>query len=616
MMMVKREGWLVFRNILLVVLVLVATPVFALQIDDLDPDTQWETSTLMIEGAEHFSAAQLQEEMVTTTRPWYTPWRARPQFDPVAFKADIEKLRRFYRAQGYYDAQVSYALKVEKDELIDVRISIAEGEPVRVAEVTLKVTDEPALTSSLENVLSESPLSTGSIFTEADYRETEARIKDFLLDLHRGRAKVERKAVVILGRHQVEVQYFVEAGPVTVFGKTTIEGTKEVDPELVSRELTYQPGEAFSATAVSESRKNILNLDLFSSVRFTQEDSPDEPRLIPMRIQVREKPFREWQAGIGFGTEDQVRGQVRWRHNNWLGGGRRLDVQVQASSLVRNIDVSFIQPHALSRANRFTLTFRPQQLDEPSYLLNGTRLQPRFERNFTPQLSGFIGYRLEYDQLSNVSSSTASALQEFQRKGALSGISGGVVWNTTDDPLNATRGGLVSFSAEQVGGDLGGDFEFLKFLGEARRYHLIAPKTVLAGRLKLGFADPAGKSKEIPLFERFFAGGINSVRGYGRYRLGPLSKSDDPIGGRSLLEGSMEVRRQFTEKIGGTVFLDFGQVSLKSFDVPIDDLKFAAGFGVLYTTPIGPLLLALGFPFDPPHGDQPWQVHFSIGQFF
>ena len=82
------------------------------------------------------------------------------------------------------------------------------------------------------------------------------------------------------------------------------------------------------------------------------------------------------------------------------------------------------------------------------------------------------------------------------------------------------------------------------------------------------------------------------------------------------MEGSIEVRRQFTEKIGGTLFLDFGQVSLKSFDVPIDDLKFSTGFGVLYTTPIGPVLLALGFPFDPPHGDQPWQVHFSIGQFF
>ncbi|MGE0684696.1 MAG: autotransporter assembly complex family protein, partial [Candidatus Binatia bacterium] len=541
-----------------------------------------------------------------------------PQFDPVAFRTDIERIQRFYRAQGYYEAQVTYELVVESDsQLVTARISIDEGEPVIVSRVGLEVIDEPPLTASMEETLrSKLALTEGSIFAEEHYQEAEAQIKAFLLDLHRGRAKVERKATVILEQHQADIQYSVEAGPVTVFGDTTIEGTKQVDPALVARELKYQPGEVFSAVAVSDSRKNILKLDLFSSVRFIQEDSPGEPRIIPMRVQVSEKPFREWQAGIGFGTEDLVRGQVRWIHNNWLGGGRRLDVQVRASSLVRDIDVSFTQPHALGPANRFTLTFRPQQLDEPSYLLNMTRLQPRFERDFTPQLSGFLGYRLEYDQLSDVTDATARVLQEFQRKGALSGISSGFVWNTADDPLNATRGGLLSFTAEQVGGALGGDFEFVKFLGEARGYHLIAPKTVLASRLRLGFTDPSGKSKEIPLFERFFAGGISSVRGYGRYRLGPISDSDDPVGGRSLIEGSLEVRRQFTEQIGGTLFLDFGQVSLKSFDVPVDDLKFAAGFGVLYTTPIGPLLLALGFPFDPPRGDQPWQVHFSIGQFF
>ena len=606
-----------FTNIIVVFLLLVAVPVHALRIEDLDPEKTWETAKIEIAGNVRFPTTQLRGEMVTTTRLWYAPWRSRPQFDPIAFQTDIERLQRFYRAQGYYEAKVSYDLEVKEDsQLVTAHIAIEEGEPVIVSRIVLGVTDEPTLVDSLEKLRPKLPLSEGSIFTEEHYQGTEAQIKAFFLDLHRGRVKIERKAAVVLEQHQVDVQYSVEAGPVTVFGETTIEGTKQVEPELVSRELQYKSGEPFSVAAISNSRKNILKLDLFSAVRFIQEDSPDEPRVIPMRVQVSEKSFREWQAGIGFGTEDQVRGQVRWIHNNWFGGGRRLDVQVRASFLVREIDVSFTQPHAFGPANRFTLTFRPQQLDEPSYLLNMTRLQPRFERDFTPQLAGFLSYRLEYDQLHDVTDATARVLQEFQRKGALSGISAGFVWNTTDDPLNATQGGLLSFTTEQVGGALGGDFEFLKLIGEARRYYLIAPKTVLAARFKLGFADPSGKSEEIPLFERFYAGGISSVRGYGRYRLGPISDSDDPVGGRSLIEGAFEVRRQFTEKIGGTLFLDYGQVSLKSFDVPVDDLKFAAGFGVLYTTPIGPLLLALGFPFDPPHGDQSWQVHFSIGQFF
>jgi len=604
--------------VLLVVAQLLWCPlIHALTLEEIDPDQEWRIRIFTIEGNEQFSTAQLRQEMVTETRPWYTPWRSLPRFDPVTFATDIERLQRFYQAQGYYQAHINYDLEVNTtDSEIRARITIEEGQPVHVSQLTLTVTDQPALLPELQTLRPSLPLTEEMVFTEERYQEAEARIKAFLLDLHHGRAKVERKATVILEPHQAHVQYSVEAGPVTVFGNTTIEGTKQIDPELVARELMYKPGELFSVAAINNSRKNILKLDLFSSVRFIQEESPHEPRIIPMRVQVSEKPFREWQAGIGFSTEDQIRGQVRWIHNNWFGGGRRLDMQVRASFLTRNIDVSFIQPHALGPANRFTLTFRPQQLDEPSYLLNMVRLQPRFERNFTPQLSGFLGYRLEYDRLNNVTSATASELQEFQRKGTLSGISAGFVWSTVDDPLNATGGGLLSFTTEQVGGGLGGDFEFVKFVGEARKYYLIAPKTVLAGRLKLGFADPSGKSEEVPLFERFFAGGINSVRGYGRYRLGPISASNDPVGGRSLLEGSLEVRRQFTEKIGGTLFLDFGQVSLKSYDVPIDNLKFATGVGALYTTPIGPLLLGVGFPFDPPHQDQPWHVFFSIGQFF
>ncbi len=590
---------------------------FALNIDDLDPDQEWTIKTLVIEGNTNFSASVLRAEMVTTARPWYSPWRPHPQFDPVTFKTDIERLTRFYRARGYYEATVSYDLEAhEVDHLVSIRIEVKEGAPVQVTQVTLEVTDEPELIPVLETLRSSLPLAEGSVFTEEGYQETEARIKEFFLEQHRGRVKVERKATVLLDQKAVQVQYTVQAGPLTVFGETQVEGTQQVDPTLVMRELTYKPGEPFSATAIAESRKNLLNLDLFSSVRFLEGESAVDPQAMPMLVRVDEKPFREWQAGIGFGTEDQVRGQVRWRHNNWLGGGRKLDVQVKASSLIRNIDVSFLQPHALGLHNRFSLTFRPQQLDEPGYLLNATRLQPRFERDFTRTLSGFVAYRLEYDQLSNVSSSTARVLREFQRKGALSGLSLGFAWNTMDDPLNATKGGVVSFSAEQIGDGLGGDFSFAKFQGESKGYRLIAPRTVLAARLKLGFADPVGAGEEVPLFERFYAGGINSVRGYGRHRLGPLSASDDPVGGRSLMEGSLELRRQFTEKLGGTLFLDFGQVSLRSFEVPVDDLKYATGFGVLYTTPIGPLLLALGFPFDPPREDKPWEVHFSIGQFF
>ena len=591
--------------------------VFALTVEELDPEQEWQLTTLTMTGNQHFPTDELRAVLVTHTRPWYAPWRARARFDPVTFTTDMQRLVRFYQARGYYEAKVSYDLEVhEADHLVTAHVTLSEGEPVKVAQVTLAISDQPALTPELEALRPRLPLTEGAVFTEEGYQQTEAQIKEFFLQQGRGRVKVDRKAEIVMERDEARVQYTVEVGPPTVFGDTQVEGAEHVAPVLITRELTYKPGEPFSVKALTTSRQNLLKLDLFSAVRFLQEESPADPSLMPIRVRVEEKPWREWRLGIGYGTEDEFRGQVRWRHNNWLGGGRRLDVGVKVSAIVRDLEVNFLQPYFFSPRNRFSLAFGPQQLDEPGYLLHSTRVQPKLEREFKDGLTGFLAYRLEYDQLNSVSPSTIQLLQGFERKGVLSGLSLGLLWNTTDEMLNPTRGGILSFSAEQVGKVWGGDFDFYKLQGEAKWYHLLAPQLVFASRLKLGVADPFGSSVEVPLFERFYAGGMNSVRGYGRRRLGPLSASDDPVGGRSLVEGSLELRRQFSEKIGGALFLDFGQVSLRSFDLPFDNLKYAAGFGVRYTTPIAPIRLDLGFPFDPPRGDQAWQVHFSIGQFF
>lgn len=609
------------RGLFLTGMLLCTLPASALTLEELDPAQDWWITTLTLKGNEYFAAEELRAILVTPTRPWYTPWRSLPRFDPVTFATDLERLARWYRAQGYYHTQIAYELEAnEATHLITARISIHEGEPIQVEQVTLAVSDQPALASALATLRPTLPLREGMVFGEDRYQQSEAQIKEFFLEQGHGRVTVERKAQVILDQRAARVTYTATVGPPAVFGETRVEGTVHSDPALVTRELTYIPGEPFSATAITASQKNLLKLDLFSAVRFLQAESTADagiiPMRVPMRVRVEEKPFREWTFGIGYATEDEFRGQVRWRHANWLGGGRKLDLQAQVSAITRHLDVSFLQPHVLSRQNRFSLTFRPQQLDEPGYLLNLTRVQPRLERDFTDTLSGFLAYRLEYDQLNNVAPATIRVLRAFARKGTLSGFSVGLLWNTADDPLNPTTGRLVSLAAEQVGDAFGGDFAFYKLQGEVRQYHLLAAQTVFAARLKLGFADPLGGSAEVPLFERFYAGGMNSVRGYGRQRLGPLSAADDPVGGRSLVEGSLELRRQLFAKIGGAVFLDFGQVSLHSFDLPVNTLKYAMGFGVRYTTPVGPLRLDVGFPFDPPRQDQPWQLHFSIGQFF
>src|SRR5207302_4259584 len=122
---------------------------------------------------------------------------------------------------------------------------------------------------------------------------------------------------------------------------------------------------------------------------------------------------------------------------------------------------------------------------------------------------------------------------------------------------------------------------------------------VAAFRLRLGAEEPTGRSRDVPLFERLYAGGIGSVRGYERRHVGPLI-DDDPVGGRSLIEGSAELRHPVTERLGAAVFADAGQVTLAGFDFPFDDLRYGLRFGRRCRTPGQPLRVDLGFPLEPP----------------
>ena len=615
----------------------VCSPVSALTLDDLDPDQEWRLGALHFSGHSQLTEAELRAALTTRPRPWYTPWRVHPAFDPIAFGLDVKRLIRLYRSRGYYHARLDYELtRREKrawergtGSLLSIRIRIDEGEPVRVGEVDIQLDGQPPDQPAPAFDMPELPAKPGDIFNEDDYRAAEARLKAFFLDRGHGWTEVTRTAELILDRRSAELRYRITPGPPTVFGQTRIEGLDALAPQLLKRELTYLPGQPFSVQSLNATRKNLLDLGLFDSVQLAPEQkrvnsqpvtgrhvssvSNGRPQAVPLRLRVKEGPPRDFRLGLGYGTEDEFRGQVEWQHRNWLGGGRRLSALLKFSSIFRSLGVELVQPHFLTRRSRLILDLSQGQEDEETFLLNYTRLRSRLEHRFSSSLSGSVGYRLEFARLNNISASTIRGIGGIEREGLLAGPILELAWNTITVRLNPKHGELVALSFAQTSSP---DYQFYTLTTEAKKYYEFGWQTVVASRLKIGLADAFGPITQLPISERLYAGGEKSVRGYGRRRLGPLSRSDDPLGGLSLIEGSVELRRPVWKAVSGVVFVDFGQLETRAHAIPIDDLQFAAGFGLGYTTPFGPIQLHLGFPFDPPSGDDPWQVHFSVGQFF
>ena len=588
----------------------------AILLDALDPARQWKVERIEFSGNEKLSDDELSDAIVTKARPWYRVWEERPAFDPITFGSDLERLPRFYEAQGYYGTTVTYDLTVDESEgLVAVQIEVREGMPVSISEIDVEVVGSEA-DRKPPPFPKELPVKRGEIFREADYQQAEQVLRAVFLENGYAHVKTERKAEVDLEERRVRIRYAVHPGPIAVFGQTEVKGTDTVDLELVSRELVYQAGETYSQAKVIESREKILALDLFGAVRVAPAETAGTPVVAPMEVEVAEKSHREIKLALGYGTEDQFRTQLEWRHLNWLGGGRRLSVLAKYSSITLTGAINFTQPHFLSPRTQGIINIGYDQEKEDTYVRNVGRFAPRLDHRFSSTLTGFVGYRLEHDKLSDIAPATVRALGEIKRKGILSGPAMGLVWNTADDLFNPKKGEVVFLTIDQAGAIWGGEFSYYKATAEAKKYIDIGWKTVFASRLKLGLGDAIGSDKNLPLFERFFSGGEKSVRGYGRRRLGPLSTSGDPLGGLSLLEGSLELRRPIWKELNGAVFIDFGQVSKRSFDIPVSDLQFSAGVGVSYATPVGPLRLDVGFPFKPPRDDRSWQIHFSIGAYF
>jgi outer membrane protein insertion porin family len=585
---------------------------FAVLIDALDTTRQWKVQRIEFVGNKAFSADELSEPLSTKTRAWYRIWEDRPPFDPITFQSDLERVRRFYESKGYYGTTVSYDLDVDDPHSwITAWITVEEAPPILIAEVNVEVNGDRSAEAILPKEL---PVKKGAIFREAEYQQAEQFLRTIFLDHGYAHVTTERKAEVNVDERRAGIQYNIEPGPIAVFGATEVKGTDTVDPKIITRELTYHAGETYSQSKISESRDKLLALDLFASVRIAPAETQGTPSVVPMEVEVAEKSHREVRLGVGWGTEDHFRAQLQWRHLNWLGDGRRLSITGRYSSLAIRGAVDLVQPHFLTPRTQGAINWSYDQEDEETYLRHVGRFAPRLEQRFSRTLTGFVLYRFEFDKLNEIDSATVDALGAIRRKGFLSGPSAGIIWNTTDDPLNPKKGELVTFSFDYAG--WGGDFNFYKMTAEGKKYIDIGWQTIFASRLKLGLADSIGADENLPLFERFYSGGEKSVRGYVRRHLGPLSTTDRPLGGLSLVEGSLELRRPIWKELSGAVFVDFGQVSKRAFDLPFADVQFSRGFGVNYTTPIGPLSLYVGFPIHPPHGDKPWQINFSIGTFF
>jgi outer membrane protein insertion porin family len=586
----------------------------AATIAQLDPSVHHQAAALSITGNHHFSENDLLAVMQTKTRPEYQFWKRRPAFNPTTFKADLNRIKQFYRVHGYYAAAADYKLTIN-GELVSAEIRISEREPVKVSAVRIVIEGLGPTPKSLEPSF-KLPLKNGDIFGQGAYESGDTQLLDVYMHHGYAHARVQRRAQVFTGPREAYIWYVVKPGNSGVFGATLVRGTKKVSPRLILRELTYKPGEMFDSAKIATSRTRIVALNLFRSIEIIPQANFADPHVVPIEIKVQEKPKHSINLGLGYNTESQFNIGMQWNDYNFVGGGRKLSFLAQYSNVVSTVDLKLLQPYFLSEKSSLTAEANAWQEVYQTYTLNAAQIQPRISYQFSPHLTSDFGWRLAYLKFNSLDPQTIAAIGGVRRNGFVSGPFADLIWNDTEDPFNPQHGEIATLYASTASHAFGSDYRYWRVLGEIRKYYSLGWQTVLAGRLKMGFEHSYGSIADIPLSERFYSGGEGSVRGYGLRRIGPLSSANQPLGGLSLFEGSLELRRPLFWKLSGSLFFDCGQVSTHQERVPVDALQCGAGPGISVNTPVGPIVVDLGFPTKPPQGDSHWELYFSIGQWF
>lgn len=552
--------------------------------------------------------------------------RDRLPLDPDALAVDRRRIEAFYRERGYYRARVQdVEVRDAGRGLVKVVFHVSEGEPVRVSRIERKGLEAAPDAARL---VADLPLREGAVFTVADYDAAKGAIVAALQSNGWATAEVKQSAVVLPDAGTAEVTYEVRPGERYKFGPIFVAGTAAVPRELVRDQAAaaIHPGEWWDESRLAIAQARVFDLGVFGGVRVTRGTPDPRSGTIPAVVAVREAPFRTLRFGPGLGfqaTRWEAHGLVGWEHRNFFGELRRVSTDLRAGYAwvptpwgsskegpVALLAGEFQQPAAFTRWVDASARVEIEKGLLEAYDFWAERLRLGLPLRLAPRWSVVPSWNLEVYQLSRYALDFVPGATPTDTGPTLENCVGSVcllsyleqrlAWDGRDDPVNTRRGFYVSL-AVQEGFHVGAyGYQYLRLLPELRAFHPLGP-TVLAFRARFGALVPLSEQGAPPLVARFSAGGPVSMRGYYTQRLGVLVRQRGdwvPVGGNGLADGSLELRFGVSRAVGGVVFLDAGAVSDASaspteYQTALDPtrLQFAAGLGLRYHTPFGPLRL-------------------------
>ena len=587
---------------------------------------------LRLEGSTAFDEKELVALFENSRNPLLKT--GKPVFVEAEVLDAVSQIQRHYRTRGYLDATVEKPdiQFVEQNTRAEVTVRIKEGRQYVIREISFTGEIVQGTDSELEVVRKNL---IGQPFFPRQRFALQKQILQIYGNLGYADASAQTSVVTADPTKDVTLSAEIFSGPRVIIGAVEIAGNTRTRKQFIRSRLQLEAGDVFSIDKKEESFRVLYRTGLFSSVDISLKGAAgSETRTLV--VTVSEAPAKEVYLEPGWGSYEQLRIKFGFRESNLLGTGRIFDAGAKLSVKAQGVSLSLIDPWFFNTDITAELPISYERREEPSFTREDLSASFLLTKELSDHVTVTGGYTFTRTSLTDVEPSQLDANQDEDYD--LGTLKAQIGYDTRNDIFFPTEGQKSFISAEYANDLFGGNVEFGRLAGGLRYFLRLRRTTVLAMRYSTGLIIPGPDQVGVPIGERFFNGGENSVRSFEEAQLGPKDASNDPTGGYAFNTISVELRQQLVNRLTASLFVDFGNISPNrsreelgepSYDSRSDiwedtlndyfsDFRPAIGAGLQYLLPFGPARLDLAFnPDRETERDEDLFVwHFSIGMAF
>ncbi len=570
--------------------------------------------TITFQGNKGFSAKQLKGLMETNEKGFFYWLTSSGVYKKELLEQDLEKVSSFYYNHGYLKAKVGEPTVRHEGEWLYISIPIEEGQQFKMGQVDIRgdmIQPKDKMMASL------------SITKEKFYNREMIR-RDVLMfnDLYSlegyAFAEVTPQVKEDPTVPKVDLVYEIKKGSKVYFERIDIVGNVKTRDKVIRREFKVAEKGLFDATALRKSNENLRRLDYFEEVNISTSPGSQEDRM-NLKVEVKEKQTGSFSVGAGYSAVDQfiLMGQISQR--NLFGRGQSLSLDAQLGARTARYNLNFTEPWLFDT-----------RVSAGTNLYNWERIWDKYTQNsfggsvdfghplFEEYTRGYITYTYDDTNVTDVATDAAQVIQDLKGRHQTSSVRLTLKRDSRDLIFNATKGSINSASIEYAGGPLGGTNYYTRYMASSGWYFPLFWETTFFINGKWGLITQ-NAGGDLPLYQKFYLGGINSVRGFKYYSISPTDEATgQKIGGEQMVQFNLEYIFPLIQKAGikGLVFFDAGNAYTKSADLDFRSLRKSVGLGIRWYSPMGPLRLEWGWNIDQRPGEDTNNWDFSIGTFF